>query len=135
MEDRYGSASGYLLHGPWTVTPNHGEASSTGNVSGFNTVSSRFEVASNNASSSSATWDDAVRMCTDGWRLPTIRELSVICALSGLNNVGSFNDKYWAATERSTITTNAYYMDFGKDYAGFSSKTDSRFLVRCVRDL
>ena len=135
MEDRYGSASDYPLHGPWTVTPTHAESEATSNDSGMNTVSSRFEVSYDGTYQ--MTWGNAVNKCTDGWRLPTIRELEVIYDMrSRLDLDYPFNNyDFWTATEgRDNIY--AWAKQVGSSGTrGLYYKDKRLFAVCCVRDL
>ena len=106
MQDRYGFAQGYPLHGPWTRTPAHAERSFNLNNSGLNTCGQKFMVANANAKNkdgnlAAMTWYEAEGTTStsynpDGysacsqyseepdqsdmgtWRLPTISELQVI---------------------------------------------------------
>lgn len=106
MQDRYGFAQGYPLHGPWTQTPIYMEETWNANTSGLNTCGQRFMVAKASAvgkegSSVRMTWYEASGMkhstynsngylaCAQYseepdqsdkgmWRLPTIRELQLI---------------------------------------------------------
>ena len=133
-----------ITHDPWTSTPAHEESAWDADASGFNTVSERFEVAGADAIAASS-WADAAGHClmyseasgaTTTWRLPTIRELQLICALrNDLNPDNRPSDfPYWSATESSSNSSEAWRMDFtGSDPYNTDPKVDPKH-VRCVRD-
>ena len=135
MQDKYGFAADYPLHGPWTSTPAHSESAYDANVSGLNTVSGKFEVATSNATAF-VDWTTAVTACPSGWRLPTVRELCLIYALkneltsahlpSGILAYG------WAGTTVNSDTAWSVYFDDGSVR---SDPKASPCFVRCVRDL
>ena len=145
MQDRYGCTVKYPLHGPWTITPIHAESDVSSNDSGINTVSEKFEVASVNARTQS-TWANAKTACQNysqasgaagTWRLPTIRELTLIYILqkklTACNQLSS-SGYYWAATESSKISGNVWVL-YSDGAMTSQSKTSSQGIVRCVRDL
>ena len=97
------------------------------------------------------------------WRLPTQRELMLIWAMGGNSNVSSgyanntgvgknpapaisssylnqqsgftafAADYYWSATQNSSSSTNAWYVNFSSGHTYYYNKTSS-YSVRCVRD-
>ena len=75
------------------------------------------------------TWNDAIKSCPNGWRLPTIEELQKMC--ENKNKIPLFNEReYWSSTEKNRdssffVTTN----DCKKES---NDKSDTNF-VRCVR--
>ena len=139
------------LHPNWTAAtmPLHNE------VSAENALSSEFEVAAEDCSSTNAPgvtqsgntyiWDNALPACAaytqagtsaGQWRLPTIKELETIYAKKdGLTGVGSFaSDHYWSATELSGASYGAWAVYFSIGNTDGSGKSSHHY-VRCVRDI
>ncbi len=165
MQDRYGFAQGYSLHGPWTRTPAHMEGGSTYNRSGLNTCGQKFIVASANAKNkdgnlAAMTWYEAEGTTStsynpDGysacsqyseepdqsdmgtWRLPTIRELMVISSMRLQGELTAVNLP--AGIYWSAAGYESY--EFRGWGISFSSNSTGayfkydRYNVRCVRDL
>ena len=124
-------------------------------VSADNALSSEFEVAAEDCSSTNAPgvtqsgntyiWDNALPACAaytqagtsaGQWRLPTIKELETIYAKKdGLTGVGSFTSRsYWSATEASSSIYGAWYVNFGYGDTSYYGKSNTHY-VRCVRDV
>ena len=139
------------LHPNWTAAtmPLHNE------VSADNALSSEFEVAAEDCSSTNAPgvtqsgntyiWANALPACAaytqagtsaGQWRLPTIKELETIYAKKdGLTGVGSFtSDHYWSATELSGASYGAWAVYFSIGNTDGSGKSSHHY-VRCVRDI
>ena len=141
------------LHPNWTAAtmPLHNK------VSADNALSSEFEVAAEDCSSTNAPgvtqsgntyiWDNALPACAaytqagtsaGQWRLPTIKELETIYAKKdGLTGAGSFSSLYyWSATELSSDSDCAWgvFFDSGGTYH-MNTKSDYIGSVRCVRDV
>ena len=145
MQDRYGCAADYPLHGPWTITPTHAESKYNTNDSGINTVSEMFEVASVNVGTSS-TWDNAKTACQNysqasgaagTWRLPTVRELMLIrTTRSKLTSIDLSTSKgfNWSATEY-TSSGYAWTCSIAANIATQGTTKSTNRPVRCVRDL
>ena len=123
-------------------------------VSADNALSSEFEVAAEDCSSTNAPgvtqsgntyiWDNALPACAaytqagtsaGQWRLPTIKELETIYAKKdGLTGVGSFaSNGYWSATVGGH-NGSAWHVNFydGHTYGGGNGYPND---VRCVRDI
>ena len=123
-------------------------------VSADNALSSEFEVAAEDCSSTNAPgvtqsgntyiWDNALPACAaytqagtsaGQWRLPTIKELETIYAKKdGLTGVGSFaSNGYWSATVGGH-NGSAWHVNFydGHTYGGGNGYPNN---VRCVRDI
>ena len=138
------------LHPNWTAAtmPLHNK------VSADNALSSEFEVAAEDCSSTNAPgvtqsgntyiWDNALPACAaytqagtsaGQWRLPTIKELETIYAKKdGLTGVGSFaSNGYWSATVGGH-NGSAWHVNFydGHTYGGGNGYPNN---VRCVRDI
>ena len=138
------------LHPNWTAAtmPLHNK------VSADNALSSEFEVAAEDCSSTNAPgvtqsgntyiWDNALPACAaytqagtsaGQWRLPTIKELETIYAKKdGLTGVGSFaSNGYWSATVGGH-NGSAWHVNFydGHTYGGGNGYPND---VRCVRDI
>jgi hypothetical protein len=98
-------------------------------------------------------WVEAFNGCIDsdydngGWRLPTQRELQMMCIFkgaldtafsklspsgTGIALLSSSSAYYWGATEYNTAL--AYYVTFGSGYTEATTKPTS-YRVRCVREL
>ena len=143
-KDLFGSVE--PTHEPWLTTPVHSEKTWDANVSGYNTLGEKFEVASKDANDFNFIgWDAAVQACasykesTDDvgtWRLPTERELKLIYdmrkQLTGTDLVDNYY--HWSATEAGDGNANAWVVRF---YNGQLTNTpkNSNYAVRCVRDL
>ena len=145
MQDSYGCAANYPLHGPWTITPIHAESKYNTNASGINTVSEKFEVASANASFS--TWDGAKTACqkysqasgaAGTWRLPTVSELVLIrVTRSKLTSVDLSTGKgfCWSATESTASSNYVWSCNLTGNVSTQGYTKSSSLPVRCVRDL
>lgn len=101
-QDLWGGCDYYPKHSKWVTTPDHVEYQIVYNDSGGNTVGWKFKVGQ--YKSSYISWTYAKKICDNGWRLPTVRELRAIIELiitGRLDNskVGlDDNDFAWAAT-------------------------------------
>ena len=148
--------SGEPLHDNWTTTPAHAEGSSDANESGMNTVSARFEVAAEDCNSTNApgvtqsdrkyTWTDAQLACAaysqsgtsaGQWRLPTLKELQLICSKnSELTGSLTSYSSYWATTE---YIADYYIYGAWNVYtntgSAYSDAKSTSYYVRCVRDI
>ena len=165
MQDRYGFAQGYPLHGPWTRTPAHAEGGGSYNRSGLNTCGQKFMVASANAKNKDCnlavmTWYEAEGTTStsynpDGysacsqyseepdqsdmgtWRLPTIRELMVISSMRLQGKLTAVNLP--AGIYWSAAGYESYELrGWGSSFSSNSTGAyfkSDRYNVRCVRDL
>lgn len=84
-------------------------------------------------------WENAMKACPAGWRLPTSTELELIYCMR--NTWGDLNaDKfvvssYWSATEDSSNEVNkAWAVNFSNGATNSVLKSETHY-VRCVRDL
>ncbi len=82
---------------------------------------------------------DCEILCTflgDGWRLPTMEELELICEILHNNNLGDFQELigYWSSKEHDK--SKAWIYVFVDGFSTISDKTDNRFLrpVRTVNE-
>ena len=154
----------YPSHEPWLTTPVHLEEQWNTNASGLNTCGKTFKVASQDAigkdgSSGQMTWYEAVgkthyeynpegySACreyyeeTDQsdrglWRLPTVRELRLICDKKSLltaDNMSFSGGSYATATMKHTDFL-AWHVVINGGNTNYEQLERSKF-VRCVRDL
>jgi hypothetical protein len=98
------------------------------------------------------TWVNAFNACKskgEGWRLPTQRELLLICifkkvlendVLKGVAGGTAFNGNgsvhefyYWCATESNGW--NAWIVDFKDDISTAGHKAQGSYAARCVREI
>ena len=152
----------YPLHGPWFKTPLHVEGKWHGNDSGYNTLGRRFRVAASDAVdkagvSPAMSWYEAAGVWSGDanpeafydacaaygeeqdesdkgtWRLPTMRELKLICdRQSELTGVARLSESaYWSATGVSD--SDAWNIGLADGSMDNSAKT-SLCNARCVRD-
>lgn len=151
--DRFGFASGYDLHGPWTTTPVSNETTAwDANESGFNTVAARFEVAKSdieNTSVNGVAWENIASACANysqdaggsdkgSWRVPTIRELKLVYdlrnELTAINRDSwQYGVYYWSATTFN-ITAWTVCFFYENNLPTALDKIYDHYL-RCVRDL
>ncbi|BCG54345.1 hypothetical protein AI2BBH_13910 [Alistipes indistinctus] len=148
MRDEVGSADpdSYSFHQPWTTTPAHRESSWIANVSGYNTVAERFEVAaadmpnrhgnSENCSAYSQASDDA-----GTWRVPTIVELQLIVKLfkagklPGVATVVASGDVcYWSATGDANDGSRTWAVK-PATLSVSNRANGNQFPTRCIRDI
>lgn len=146
VKDAFGHADPemYPIHEPWTVTPAHNESGWDANVSGYNTVAARFEVALADANSGNRVqWASAGSVCASysqlsgeagTWRLPTVRELKLIFDMNLIVPPSSgSNVMYWAATGYTDMFPWVVHISAGP--AGGAVPAMAVLYVRCVRDL
>ena len=128
-------------HPHWMTTPAHSESTWTANTSGLNTVTAKFEVASEDIGSGNIYWSNAAAACSiyqqssddvGSWRLPTIRELMVIYDLKSKLSAAPAFGGHWAAT--AVNSSNAWNVNASKGGALSYQKT-GKGAVRCVRDI
>ena len=146
VKDAFGHADPemYPIHEPWEVTPAHNEKAWDANVSGYNTVAARFEVALADANSGNRVqWASAGSACASysqlsgeagTWRLPTVRELKLIFDMNLIVPPSSgSNVMYWAATGYTDMFPWVVHISAGP--AGGAAPAMAALYVRCVRDL
>ena len=119
-----------LIHANWTSTPSHNEKGAA------NCFAAKFQVADSETSSTLGT--TAASSCPSGWRLPTVRELSLMYALRDeLTAVGQFGDGgHWSATNVSDQNGYLFCIDFttGEIRRLYPFQTLT-LRARCIRDL
>lgn len=111
----------------------------------YNKVSAKFQVASTDASTSSA-WANAYTLCKSystgaaagSWRVPTQKELMLMwmfkSKLTGCGNIVTTSGDFWSSTENSNNASNAWSVYFSTGSTpSYGKPGDSS--VRCVRDL
>lgn len=86
----------------------------------------------------SVTWQEAIDYCSskgDGWRLPTQNELMYYwCVEPSIPADSKFSaGNYWSATESSSSSSEAWFVDFSLGITNYYGKTNGGY-VRCVRD-
>ncbi|MCS2893545.1 DUF1566 domain-containing protein [Parabacteroides faecis] len=148
--DVQGGVKESMLHRKWDSSnpmPAHDEQSAA------NAVSAKFEVATTDCNSNNApgvtvlagnkyTYANAANVCVAysqddilarSWRLPTQRELMLICIFK--DELGDFTSRnyYWSATI-SKGTNYTWIVGFNNGNTDHASR-DNAYTVRCVRDL
>lgn len=83
-------------------------------------------------------WSEAKRACSNlgkGWRLPTIKELEVICKTIHKNGKGNFqDDAYWSIDE-NTVVNSAYYFHFKIEQSDYIDKKEGWTNARAVKQV
>lgn len=120
-----------LIHANWTSTPIHNEKDAA------NRFAAKFQVADSEASEVGG-GTEAANYCSSGWRLPTVRELSLMYALRDeLTAVGQFGDGgHWSATGVTDSNNYFFAIDFATgQIRGLYPIPSLGLRVRCIKDL
>jgi len=87
------------------------------------------------------TWDEAMDYCEslgDGWRLPTIEELTSAINYSEYNpatSIKGFKSSYcWSSTTYASYNAYAWYVDFSHGYVNYDYKPNYGY-ARAVREV
>lgn len=76
------------------------------------------------------TWNQAIELGKDGWRLPTEEELLKLY----WSNIMPSNKGYWSSSPYAANNDYAWYVNFNYGYENGSNKSNSHY-VRLVREL
>ena len=134
--------SKYTIDKPTQVKDANGDLITEGSKANNDVVSPAFMLASQLGTVSVATWSEASDHCKkyvevgtngkkyDDWRLPTLAELSIICAYQKNTNQDVMitvllGPEYWSAYHAPT--TESYYEDVGKGNGSYSQADDEGY--------
>lgn len=142
-----GGNSGITIHPAYSGTAGYYQEIFTGSSVSYpesknaSTVSAKYQIGSQDVSSSTYTWANAVSQCQayreggyTNWRLPTQRELVQMFELKRDGKITNnfVADLYWAGSEYDG--SHAWVVSLGVGSAGCNRK-GNYFSVRCVRDM